>query len=115
MRELIKIYKALSDPNRLRILKMLEIRSLCVCEITSVLNLATSTVSKHLAILREANLIIDFKEGKWVNFQLNDSKEPHYPPAILKQLTGWLDDDKIVQQDALKVKAVDRHKICTTN
>ena len=115
MRKLTKIYKALSDPSRLRILKMLEIRSLCVCEITSILNLATSTVSKHLTILREADLIIDLKEGKWVNFQINDSGESPYSSAILKQLRHWLEDDKIIRQDARKVQVVDRHKICATN
>ena len=61
MRELVKIFKALSDSNRIRIIKMLQIRPLCVCEITAVLNLATSTVSKHLSILREADLIYDIK------------------------------------------------------
>lgn len=115
MKELVKIYKALSDPNRLRILKMLQIRSLCVCEITSILNLATSTVSKHLAILREANLITDSKDGKWVNFQLNNSKESPYPVSILKQLTGWLQENKIIQQDALKVRAADRFKLRNIN
>ena len=74
MRSLIKIFKALSDQNRIRILKMLQIRSLCVCEITEVLNLATSTVSKHLSILRDADLIFDEKDGKWVNYHLNMSE-----------------------------------------
>lgn len=114
MKDLVKIYKALSDPNRMRILKMLQIRSLCVCEITSILNLATSTVSKHLAILREANLITDSKDGKWVNFRLNDSTESQYPTAIIKQLTGWLQEDKIIQQDALKVRVADRFTIYNT-
>ena len=64
MNPLIKIFKALSDTNRVRILKMLEIRPLCVCEITAVLGLAMSTVSKHLSIMREADLIFDKKENK---------------------------------------------------
>ncbi len=115
MKELTKIFKALSDPNRLRILKMLQIRSLCVCEITSILNLATSTVSKHLAILREANLISDSKEGKWVNFHLNDSEASPYSAAIIKQLSSWLQEDKTIQADASKVRTVDRFKICHIN
>ena len=67
--------KALGEANRIRILKMLEIRPLCVCEITAVLRLAPSTVSKHLSILREAGFIIDQKEGKWVNYCLNEGQE----------------------------------------
>ena len=66
-----RIFKALSDPNRLRILKMLQIRSLCVCEITEVLQLATSTVSKHLSILKDTDFIIEEKNGKWVNYLIN--------------------------------------------
>ena len=71
MRKQAKIFQALSDTNRIRILKMLEMRPLCVCEITDVLKLATSTVSKHLSILRDAGFIIDEKEGRWVNYYLS--------------------------------------------
>ncbi|MFO7524521.1 MAG: metalloregulator ArsR/SmtB family transcription factor, partial [Ignavibacteriaceae bacterium] len=60
--EKTKFFKTLSDPNRLRILKMLQIKPLCVCEITDVLQLATSTVSKHLSILKETGFIIEEKD-----------------------------------------------------
>jgi ArsR family transcriptional regulator len=112
MRDLSKIFKALSDPNRLRIIKMLQIRPLCVCEITEVLQLATSTVSKHLSILRDSELIVDEKEGKWVNYRLNDSAADEYVSKLLPLLEQWLPDDKTVQQDAAKVKSVNRNVIC---
>ena len=61
-----KIFKALSDRNRIRIVKMLQKKiSLCVRD-KRCINLATSTVSKHLSILREAGLIVDWKDGKWI-------------------------------------------------
>ena len=66
MRHIEKIFKALADRNRLRILKMLEARPLCVCEITAVLGIAQSSVSRHLGILREAGLVDDKKEGQWM-------------------------------------------------
>lgn len=66
------ITKALSDPNRLRILMMLRGRELCVCQITEVLSLAPSTVSKHLALLSQADLILARKEGRWVHYRLPD-------------------------------------------
>jgi len=113
MREFVKIHKALSDPHRLRILKMLEMRSLCVCEITAVLNLATSTVSKHLAILREANLIVDFKEGKWVNYRLNQNRYPSYAQEILKLLQHWLPSDETITRDKRLADKVDRHQLCS--
>ena len=63
MREFIKVMKALSDPNRVRILKLLQRRVLCVCEIKEALGLAQSSASKHLKILEEAGLIAYSKEG----------------------------------------------------
>ena len=112
MRDLLKIFKALSDANRLRILKMLEIRPLCVCEIAHVLQLANSTVSKHLSILRDANLILDEKVGKWVNYRLNTAATDEYVSKILPLLRTWLPEETTVLQDAEKVKSVDRDMIC---
>jgi ArsR family transcriptional regulator len=112
MRTLTKIFKALSDPNRIRILKMLQIRTLCVCEITEVLQLANSTVSKHLSILRDAELIHDEKDGKWVNYYLNKSKTELYVSQLLPLLAEWLPNDSTIQQDATKVKSVDRKTLC---
>ena len=63
MRELMGITKALSDPNRVRILLSLRRGELCVCQITELFGLATSTVSKHLSILSEAGLILSRKTG----------------------------------------------------
>ena len=58
MREFIKIMKALSDPNRVKMIKLLQRRVLCVCEIKEALGLAQSTASKHLRILEDAGLIL---------------------------------------------------------
>ena len=113
MRQLVKTFKALSDPNRLRILKMLEVRPLCVCEITSVLNLATSTVSKHLSILRDAGFIVDQKQGKWVNYRLNDQASD-YVADLLPLIKKWLPADETVLKDRQKLEAVDRFTICQT-
>ena len=66
-----EIFKALSEPSRVRILKMLQVKPLCVCEITDVLGLKSSTVSEHLSILRENGLITSEKKGKLVFYKLN--------------------------------------------
>ena len=109
MRVLIKIFKALSDPNRLRIVKMLQIRPLCVCEITAVLNLSGSTASKHLSILRDAELILDEKQGKWVSYRLNPTHAQKYVGELLPLLAQWLPNEKIILNDAEAVKRVDRY------
>ena len=112
MRNLVKVFKALSDSNRIRILKMLEERHLCVCEITEVLKLASSTVSKHLSILRNAELILDEKDGKWVNYYLNQQQMDEYVRQLLPLIKSWLPDDSTINQDKEKVKTVDRNFIC---
>jgi len=112
MRTLVKLFKALSDSNRIRILKMLEIRPLCVCEITEILQLATSTVSKHLSILRNVDLILDTKEGRWVNYELNHSGKDLYVNQILLLMINWIADDEIIIKDAERVQVIDRNVIC---
>ncbi len=112
MREMTKTFKALSDSNRIRILKMLEIRPLCVCEITEVLKLAASTVSKHLSILRDAEFILDKKDGKWVNYYLNDDKKNEYINHLLPLIKSSLPDDETIKNDLIKVSQVDRNKLC---
>jgi len=112
MRNLLKIFKALSDANRLRIIKMLEVRPLCVCEITEALQLANSTVSKHLSILRDAELILHIKNGKWVNYQLNTSETEKYVSELLPLLKNWLPDDSTISRDSEIVKSIDRNVIC---
>ncbi|MFB0517296.1 MAG: ArsR/SmtB family transcription factor [Candidatus Neomarinimicrobiota bacterium] len=112
IRDVAQICKALAEHHRLRILKMLELQPLCVCEITAVLQLATSTVSKHLSILRDAGLIIDQKDGKWVNYCLNDLSDLPQIKPLLSSISSGLVDDRIIQQDAENVKSVDRYEIC---
>ncbi len=113
MRQGIKTFKALSDPNRIRIIKMLQIKPLCVCEITEVLDLATSTVSKHLSMLRDAGFIVDEKDGKWVNYRVEESEWNKYSAEIIPLMHAWFNDDDQVQSDKVKLEAVDRYVICS--
>lgn len=102
--------KAISDPNRLRIMKMLSAGPLCVCEITSVMELAASTISKHLSILRDAELIDSYKDGRWVNYKLAEN-----PPAYIEKINNLLDkhlSDDVTESDFEKAKNADRESIC---
>jgi ArsR family transcriptional regulator len=112
MRSHLKIFKALSDKNRLRIVKMLEVKPMCVCEITAVLKLAPSTVSKHLSLLHGAELIEDRKEGKWVNYYLPSKSRSPFAAEILKLLRSSLRDDSDVRADGKKAKKVNRAELC---
>ena len=112
MRKYEKIFKALSDPNRLRILKMLENGSLCVCEIRDVLNLANSTVSKHLSLLRDAGFILNEKNGKWVYYKLNQKAEEPHVKSLMKLMHEWMNDEDMIKADKRKLVKVDRNIIC---
>ena len=112
MRSTIKIFKALSDPNRVKILKMLEVRPLCVCEIPEILNLATSTVSKHLSILRDAGLILDHKTGKWVHYSLNNNSGNLHVDQLLALMSSWLNEDDNVRTYPSQLEEITIHKAC---
>ncbi|MBI5640280.1 MAG: metalloregulator ArsR/SmtB family transcription factor [Nitrospirae bacterium] len=73
MRDLMNIFKALSEETRLRILKLLERGELCVCDIVTALDMVQPKVSFHLAALKEAGFIKDRKQGKWTHYSLDDS------------------------------------------
>ena len=111
--EKTKLFKSLSDSSRLRILKMLQVKPLCVCEITDVLELATSTVSKHLSILKETGFIIEEKDGRWVNYMLNPNPGDPRISSIISTLDFWIADQRLIEYDRAKVKRVNRHSVCS--
>ncbi len=115
MRDFELALKAISDPTRTRILKLLEQGGLCVCQVQAVLGLAPSTVSKHLAILRHAGLVADRRDGKWIEYAL--TPESHNPHAgrVLALLEGGLDrDDQVVadRRRLRQVKAIPLVELC---
>jgi len=112
MENKIKVLKAISDQNRIRILKMLQNKTMCVCEITHVLKLATSTVSNHLSILKEAGLLIEKKEGKWIYYNINNNSKDNFINSIIAMLNLWFEDEKTIEEDRIKSSNCDRNKIC---
>lgn len=104
--------KALSDANRVKIIKVLQQKSMCVCELQEILHLAQSTVSKHLKILEEAGLVDCRKEGLWVNYFLADGKNSPYAASLLGNLRHWLNDDFEVAKLTARAPSVKREDIC---
>jgi len=112
MEEKTKIFKALSDFNRLRILKALQSKVLCVCEIRGLLELANSTVSQHLKVLKNAGFIVESKSGKWVNYLINPNPTDKRVSTILSMLDFWIDDEDRIIEDKRKIKNTCREDIC---
>jgi ArsR family transcriptional regulator len=111
MKKLVKVLKATSDPNRLRILKVLQIKSMCVCELQFTLELAQSSISKHMKILEEADLVESQKDGLWVNYFLHKSNENDYAAEMLEKLESWLKDDPELEKIIEKARRADRIEI----
>jgi len=112
MRDFIKVMKALSDPSRVKILKMLQHRDMCVCEIQAALGLAQPTISKHLKILDEAGLVGFNKDGLWVNYFLAEGTSSPYAATLLGNLRHWLDDEPGVKDIIERLSEFEREKIC---
>lgn len=71
-----EIFKALSEPVRLRILVMLMRGELCVCDLQEVLGLPQSTISRHMSRLKLLGLVEDRRAGKWVHYRLAPAESP---------------------------------------
>jgi DNA-binding transcriptional ArsR family regulator len=106
----IGILKAMGHPVRLRILTMLRDGELCVCQMTALLDLATSTVSAHLSDLKKAGLVNERKDGRWVFYRLADEE-----PPMLALVWTTVEKDEQVQTDAKllrQIRKVDIAELC---
>ncbi|MDA8141005.1 MAG: metalloregulator ArsR/SmtB family transcription factor [Desulfobacteraceae bacterium] len=112
MREFIKIMKALPDSNRIKMIKLLQRRVLCLCEIQEAMGLAQSTASKHLKILEEAGLFTYSRDGLWVNYRLADGDRSPYVANLLGNLRHWLEEDPEVKALIARSPGIRREIIC---
>ncbi|MEF2145335.1 MAG: metalloregulator ArsR/SmtB family transcription factor [Desulfovibrionaceae bacterium] len=109
---LVKLMKALSDPGRVTMLKLLETRPLCVCELQQCLKLAQPTISKHLRVLEEAQLVVRNRDGQWVEYSLNNAPDTPHATFMLNALHDWLKQDDKLTALKTELKDIDRRNIC---
>ena len=112
MKDFIKVMKALSDSNRVKILKLLQQKTMCVCELQGALQVSQPSVSKHLKLLEEAGLVDYIKEGLWVNYYLADGKASPYAASLLGNLKHWLEDDPEISDLVGLVPFLNREELC---
>ena len=109
MRQYLRVMKAVADGTRVKILKMLQQRELCVCEMRAVLGISQPSVSRHLRLLEDADLVRSQKDGMWNNFRLTRPEESSpYARVVLENLRQWLGDDPDVQSVLEQANVVDR-------
>lgn len=111
MKTFIRVMKALSDANRVKMMKLLQHRPLCVCEIKEALGVAQSTASKHLKILEDAGLVRSFKDGLWVNYSLSDGSDSPFAANMIGNLKHWLDNEAEIRELNEILPGLDRNQI----
>lgn len=105
METFMKVAKALSDENRVRIVMILDKhKELCVCTLIDMLDLAPSTVSKHISILKNAGLLTSRKEGRWVHYRLSTDDESPQINNTLNWLRSTIRDTTQLKTDEQFVK-----------
>jgi ArsR family transcriptional regulator len=107
MKDLLTIFKALSDETRMRILKLLEKGELCVCDIVASLDMIQPKVSFHLCVLKEAGLIKDRKQGKWIHYCIDDTDifRRFLVLSVLEKMS-----EGVMQEDKKRLKEFLRYK-----
>jgi ArsR family transcriptional regulator, arsenate/arsenite/antimonite-responsive transcriptional repressor len=115
MRDLMTVLKALADESRVRILIALGPKELCVCQIVELLGLAPSTVSKHMAILKQARLVDSRKEGRWMFYRLDEVDASVEAKEMTSLVARLLAEDPQSHKDAKRLKQIlkmDRDELC---
>jgi ArsR family transcriptional regulator len=103
MQKQIEVFKALGDETRLRILKLLLKRELCVCELEAALDLPQSKVSRHLTVLRSLGLVKDRREGIWIFYSLFKPQND-FEKSVIQIIKNSLNENDLVKQDEKRLK-----------
>ena len=116
MNKLLKITKALSDKNRVRILMLLDVKKeLCLCQIIDMVSLSPPTVSKHVAVLIGAGLITKRKDGRWHYYSHRKKDVSPVVSSAIMWVRKSLAEDKSISDDEKKLKNVlkkDMEELC---
>ncbi|MDD4663310.1 MAG: metalloregulator ArsR/SmtB family transcription factor [Caldisericia bacterium] len=114
MKETMAILKALSDKGRCRILLALTtFDELCVCQLTEMMGLATATVSRHMSILSQANLVKFRKDKTWVHYSLSENISPDLLRWLINSTiqSEEIKKDKIKLDEILKLDSIHNCKV----
>ena len=111
MRQVTRVFKSLSDPTRLRLVLLLLERDLCVCELTATLKMEQSRISHQLRILRDAGLIEDTREGRWIIYRMPEAVKEHLRPLVERSLKSDPEAAGIIRKDHAAMKECLRNDV----
>ena len=87
--EVVAVHRALADPMRIAIMRLLLMREYCVCELEAVLQEPQYKVSRHLTVLKQAGLVREWREGTWIHHEIAPSLSPAWSKALLQLREAW--------------------------
>jgi len=93
-----KLFRALADRTRLRLLNLMGGQEICVCFLVEVLETNQPKISRHLAYLRKAGIVAARREGKWMHYRIV-APDDRAAVRILEEVLRWLSEDRAMQHD----------------
>ncbi len=105
MRGAVRILRALADPTRLRIVAILLRHEVCVCELVTILEMEQSRISHQLRILRDADIVEDRRDGRWIVYGIPERARPTLEALLESFLKGKLAESEDIQRDLAKIPA----------
>jgi ArsR family transcriptional regulator len=105
MKDILKVFKALSDATRLRIMLLLRRRELCVCELMFILEMEQSRVSHHMRVLRDAGLAEDVREGRWIIYRIPETSRGLVESLFDGALRELIEGSGEASEEARKLEA----------
>jgi len=108
MRDLVKVFRALSDETRIRILKVLLGRECCVCEVMQALDISQSRASRNLGILEDSGFVKARRDGLWVVYAIDEQTMNNYAASLIEMLRGSLINEGIILQDRERLSHAER-------
>lgn len=98
-----RLFRALEDRTRLRLLNLMSSREICVCYFVEVLETHQPKISRHLAYLRRAGLVTARRQGKWMHYRLAVPPDPH-AARILREVLQWLSRQPEMRRDRARLR-----------
>ena len=106
MQELVKMAKALSDETRIRMLKLLLEKDICICEMEEIFHLSVSQLSRNSKMLMEAGFLKRWREGKCVVYIADRDSQNHYCQTILNMIAESFNDSELTRRDRSSLQQV---------
>jgi len=104
MRKFVNIFKALADETRFRVLKLLQQRELCVCELMQVLGMSQPRISRHLSVLKNAGLVNERRQGRWIHYSLKKEWIEKEIKLLFKAMLALGNDEAVIKADQERLK-----------